>query len=186
MSDRGQVAPVAVAALVLVAMGIALLGHLAAIRSGGARGQAAADIAALAAARVAADDPDAPVPELRSAAARAARANGGRLGSFRMETRGPGVPQAIQVTVTATTPGDVPGVGRRADVTIARARAGIAYTAVLPDGTFRPVDVAGVTGAAAAIRAAEAQIGWPYVWGGESRAEGGFNYPRWLGHFQGR
>ena len=175
MSDRGQVAPVAVAALVLVAMGIALLGHLAAIRSGGARGQAAADIAALAAARVAADDPDASVPELRSTAARAARANGGRLGSFRIETRGPGVPQAIQVTVTATTPGNVPGVGRRADVTIARARAGIAYTAVLPDGTFRPVDVAGVTGAAAAIRAAEAQIGWPYVWGGESRAEGGFD-----------
>jgi len=175
VSDRGQVAPVAVAAIVLVAMGIALLGHLAAIRSGGARGQAAADVAALAAARVAAEDPEAAAPELRAAAATAARANGGRLRSFRIETRGRGLPQAIQVTVAATTRGDVPGVGWRADVTISRARAGIAYTAALPGGTFRPVDLSGATGAAAAIRVAEAQIGWPYVWGGESRAEGGFD-----------
>ena len=28
---------------------------------------------------------------------------------------------------------------------------------------------------AAIVRAAAAQIGWPYVWGGESRAEGGFD-----------
>lgn len=175
MSQRGQVAPAAVAALVLLAMGLALLGHLAAIRSGGARGQATADVAALAAARVAADDPDAPAVELRAAASAAARANGDRLRSFRLETRGPGLPEAVEVTVAATTRGDVPGLGRRADVTVARARAGIAYSAVLPAGSFRPVDVSGATGAAAAIRAAEAQIGWPYVWGGESRAEGGFD-----------
>jgi cell wall-associated NlpC family hydrolase len=175
VSQRGQVAPVAVAALVLLAMGIALLGHLAAIRSGGARGQAAADVAALAAARVAADDPDAPAADLRVAASAAARANGDRLRSFRLESRGPGFPEAVQVTVAATTRGDVPGLGRRADITVARARAGIAYSAVLPDGSFRPVDTSGATGVEAAIRAAEAQIGWPYIWGGESRAEGGFD-----------
>jgi cell wall-associated NlpC family hydrolase len=175
VSQRGQVAPAAVATLVLLAMGIVLLGHLAAIRSGGARGQAAADIAALAAARVAADDPDASAADLRATAAAAARANGGRLRSFRLDSHGPGLPEAVQVTVAATTWGDVPGVGRRADVTLALARAGIAYAAVLPDGRFRPVDVSGTTGVAAAIRAAEAQIGWPYVWGGESRAEGGFD-----------
>ncbi|HEU0194342.1 MAG TPA: C40 family peptidase [Gaiellales bacterium] len=168
-------APAAVAAIVLLAMGIAVLGHLAAIRSGGARGQATADVAALAAARVAADDPDAPAPRLRSAAAAAARANGGTLRSLRVESRGPGIPVAIDVTVAATTRGDVPGVGRRADVTLARARAGVAYSARLPVGTFRPVALSGASGAAAAVRAAEAQIGWPYVWGGESRAEGGFD-----------
>jgi len=175
VSERGQVAPVAVAALVLLAMGIVLLGHLAAIRSGGARGQAAADVAALTAARAAADDPDAPASELRAAANAAAESNGDTLRAFRIESRGPGLPVAIDVTVAATTRGDVPGLGQRADVTVARARAGIAYSAQLPDGTFRPVDLSGATGAAAAIRAAEAQIGWPYVWGGESRAEGGFD-----------
>ena len=37
------------------------------------------------------------------------------------------------------------------------------------------VDVRGLDGAGAVVAAALAQLGWPYVWGGESRAEGGFD-----------
>ena len=36
-------------------------------------------------------------------------------------------------------------------------------------------DVRGLDGAGAVVAAALAQLGWPYVWGGESRAEGGFD-----------
>ncbi|HUZ84233.1 MAG TPA: C40 family peptidase, partial [Gaiellales bacterium] len=64
------------------------------------------------------------------------------------------------------------GHGRQVTV---RSRAGVRYTASLPVAGFRPVAVGGLRGAAAAVAAAEAQIGWPYVWGGESRAEGGFD-----------
>jgi hypothetical protein len=57
----------------------------------------------------------------------------------------------------------------------ARARAGVAYSASLAPDAFRPVDLHGGRGPLAAVAAAEAQVGWPYVWGGESRAEGGFD-----------
>src|SRR5204862_76454 len=56
-----------------------------------------------------------------------------------------------------------------------RARAGVTYTAAVPAVGFRPVELRGAQGALAAVAAAEAQVGWPYVWGGESRAEGGFD-----------
>ena len=40
---------------------------------------------------------------------------------------------------------------------------------------FRPADVRGLDAGGAVVAAALAQLGWPYVWGGESRAEGGFD-----------
>ena len=40
---------------------------------------------------------------------------------------------------------------------------------------FRLADVRGLDAAGAVVAAALAQLGWPYVWGGESRAEGGFD-----------
>ena len=57
----------------------------------------------------------------------------------------------------------------------ARARARVEFTAAEPTGSFRPVDLHGLAGRAAVVAAAAAQVGWPYVWGGESRAEGGFD-----------
>ena len=55
-------------------------------------------------------------------------------------------------------------------------RAGIDFQpAALDSSLFRNVDVAGFSGVDAVIAAAEGQLGWPYVWGGESRAEGGFD-----------
>ena len=44
-----------------------------------------------------------------------------------------------------------------------------------PAPGFRLADVRGLAGADAVVAAALAQLGWPYVWGGESRAEGGFD-----------
>ncbi len=58
---------------------------------------------------------------------------------------------------------------------VARARAGVAFTAAAPSAAFRPIALHGARGPLAAVAAAEAQVGWPYVWGGESRAEGGFD-----------
>ena len=68
------------------------------------------------------------------------------------------------------------GASTLADVRVARARAVLddAPAAVAPD-RFRPVDLHGFAGAAAVVAAATAQLGWPYLWGGESRAEGGFD-----------
>ena len=40
---------------------------------------------------------------------------------------------------------------------------------------FRLADVRGLDAGGAVVAAALAQLGWPYVWGGESRAEGGFD-----------
>ena len=40
---------------------------------------------------------------------------------------------------------------------------------------FRLADVRGLAAPDAVVAAAVAQLGWPYVWGGESRAEGGFD-----------
>ena len=53
---------------------------------------------------------------------------------------------------------------------------------MLPGAGFRPVDLHGLTGRAAIVAAAAAQIGWPYVWGGESRAEGGFDCSGLVGY----
>jgi cell wall-associated NlpC family hydrolase len=57
----------------------------------------------------------------------------------------------------------------------ASARAGIAFAPSLPAEGFRVADVRGLDAGAAVVAAALAQLGWPYVWGGESRADGGFD-----------
>ena len=93
---------------------------------------------------------------------------------MRIESAG-GVPKAVDVTVSERVTGNVPGVGRRVDRVLSWSRAGATYSATLVQTAFRPVDIGGARGAAAVVAAAEAQIGWPYVWGGESRAEGGFD-----------
>ena len=172
--QRGQVSIAAVGIAIAVLLGAVVLVHLAAIRSGGARAQSAADVAALAGVQVLATDPSAPKSAVESAVTRAAAANGGRVEAFRIEISN-GVPKAVDVTVSELVTGAVPGVGKRADRVWSWSRAGVAYTATLASGSFRPVDLAGARGAAAVVAAAEAQIGWPYVWGGESRAEGGFD-----------
>lgn len=172
--ERGQVSIAAVGVAIAVLLGAVVLVHLAAIRSGGAHAQSAADVAALAGVRVLATDPSAPKSVVESAVTRAAAANGGRVEAFRVETSN-GVPTAVDVTVSELVTGAVPGVGKRADRVWSWSRAGVTYTATLASGSFRPVDLAGAQGAAAVVAAAEAQIGWPYVWGGESRAEGGFD-----------
>jgi hypothetical protein len=57
----------------------------------------------------------------------------------------------------------------------ATAAAEVVFSAELPSGSFRPVDLTGLGGRGGVVAAAAAQVGWPYVWGGESRAEGGFD-----------
>jgi cell wall-associated NlpC family hydrolase len=57
----------------------------------------------------------------------------------------------------------------------ASARAGVEFGALTPVAGFRAADVRGLDAAGAVVAAALAQLGWPYVWGGESRAEGGFD-----------
>lgn len=57
----------------------------------------------------------------------------------------------------------------------ASARAGVEFAAPVPAEGFRAADVRGLDAGAAVVAAALAQLGWPYVWGGESRAEGGFD-----------
>ena len=164
----------AVGIAIAVLLGAVVLVHLAAIRSGGAYAQSAADVAALAGVQVLAADPSASKSAVESAVTRATAANGGRVEAFRIETSN-GVPKAVDVTVSELVKGAVPGVGNRADRVWSWSRAGVTYTATIASGSFRPVDLAGAKGAGAVVAAAEAQIGWPYVWGGESRAEGGFD-----------
>jgi cell wall-associated NlpC family hydrolase len=164
--ERGQIAVAAVGLILLLAAGAAVLVQMSRIVSTGAHAQTAADLAALAAAQRLADDPSATGAALRSAATRAARANGGRLVKLRVGLDGT-LPSAVEVSVAMPD-------GDGHTVTL-RSRAGVSYTATLPANGFRPVALAGLGGAAAVVAAAEAQIGWPYVWGGESRAEGGFD-----------
>ena len=102
--------------------------------------------------------------DLRAAAGDAARDNGGRLVSLTQLTED-GLPSGVEVSVAVD--GDHP--------VRARARARVEFTAAEPAGSFRPVDLHGLAGRAAVVAAAAAQVGWPYVWGGESRAEGGFD-----------
>lgn len=174
MNDRGQISVAAVAAIAVVLLGGALLGYLSMVAAGGGHAQRAADLAAVAAATRLADDPDADVAALRAAAAGAARRNGADLISFNVVRDG-AVPRAVDVAVALEVDGSVPVAGRQSRQVDARARAGVAFSASLPAAAFRPVDLHGGRGPLAAVAAAEAQVGWPYVWGGESRAEGGFD-----------
>src|SRR5204863_195171 len=63
---------------------------------------------------------------------------------------------------------------RRLRTSLARAGVELGLTPTDP-ASFRPVDLSGYRGVAAVIAAAEAQLGWPYLLGGQSRAEGGFD-----------
>ena len=56
-----------------------------------------------------------------------------------------------------------------------RRAAGIGFAQPTAAEGFRLADVRGLDAAGAVVAAALAQLGWPYVWGGESRAEGGFD-----------
>jgi cell wall-associated NlpC family hydrolase len=202
MSGRedGQVAVgalVVLCVLGLVASGVVVLGRaaLAQARAGGA-----ADAAALAAARVLlvrGDDvlprrdpltrrtlpPRITIGELETEAARAAgvaaRTHGAEVRSVHFAAHGAGsVPVEADVEV-GRIDGRLPswlGAARVRRLTSSRARAGVepGYAAA-PIGDPRPADLAGFDGARAVVAAAEAQLGWPYVWGGESRAEGGFD-----------
>ena len=174
MSQRGQITIAAIGGLTAVLLGTVVLLHLSRIASGGAAAQTAADMAALAAARILASDPSAAPSAVRAAAASAARANGARLTDLEIERVG-AVATAVDLTVSADVDGPVPVAGPQHNAVLEQARAGVAYTATLPAGAFRPVDLHGAQGPLAAVAAAEAQVGWPYVWGGESRAEGGFD-----------
>jgi peptidoglycan DL-endopeptidase CwlO len=58
---------------------------------------------------------------------------------------------------------------------VATAHAGLAFAPSSGAEGFRLADVRGLDAAGAVVAAALAQLGWPYVWGGESRAEGGFD-----------
>jgi peptidoglycan DL-endopeptidase CwlO len=101
----------------------------------------------------------------RAAAERVAERLGATLVSIEFE-RGPRDPSplAVRVGVRLATPG-----------TAASARAGIGFGQPAPAVGFRLADVRGLDAAGAVVAAALAQLGWPYVWGGESRAEGGFD-----------
>jgi cell wall-associated NlpC family hydrolase len=172
--QRGQITIAVIGGLTAVLLGTVVLLHLSRIAAGGAGAQTAADMAALAAARTLAGDPASAPSAVRAAAASAAHANGARLVDLEIERVG-AVATAVDVTASAEVDGSVPVAGRQHDDVVERARAGVTYTAALPSGAFRPVDLHGARGPLAAVAAAEAQVGWPYVWGGESRAEGGFD-----------
>jgi cell wall-associated NlpC family hydrolase len=172
--ERGQISVAAVAAITVVLLGGVLIGYLSMLAAGGGHAQRAADLAAIAAAGRLGANPDASSADLRRVAAVAAAANGGRVVSVRVVRTGP-VPRAVDVAVAVAVDGSVPVAGRQHRRVVARARAGVAFSATLPEGRFRPVDLHGGRGPLAAVAAAEAQVGWPYQWGGESREDGGFD-----------
>jgi cell wall-associated NlpC family hydrolase len=172
--ERGQISVAAVAAITVVLLGGVLIGYLSMVAAGGGHAQRAADLAAIAAAGRLGADPDASSGDLYRVAAAAAAANGGRLVSVRVVRTG-SVPRAVDVAVAVAVKGAVPVAGRQHRRVVARARAGVAFSATLPAGRFRPIDLHGARGPLAAVAAAEAQVGWPYRWGGESREDGGFD-----------
>jgi cell wall-associated NlpC family hydrolase len=174
VSERGQISVAAVAAVTLILLGGVLFGYLSRVAAGGGHAQRAADLAAIAAARALAADPFAGTGGLRAAADRAATANGARVVSVDVVRAG-AVPRAVNVSVALPVAGSAPAVGAQRHDVVARARAGVSFSAAVPAGGFRPIDLRGGRGPLAAVAAAEAQVGWPYVWGGESRAEGGFD-----------
>ena len=175
-SERGAVAIAAVALLLVLAL-VAGAG----LRAGRAllldeRVHGSADAVALAAASVlegrygaAVDAGGSPATTRATEAASRAAAEraSARLGlelesiSFERSARDPS-PTAVRVRVVA---------GRDR----AGARAGLAFAQPAPAQGFRPADVRGLDAGGAVVAAALAQLGWPYVWGGESRAEGGFD-----------
>ncbi len=135
-----------------------------------------ADAVALAAAAAlgrsygdAVDDGGSPAAARRSeASARAAASStaaqlGLTLASISFE-RGPheAVPLTLRIRVVAGPRGAV-------------SRAGLAFAPPRPADGFRLADVRGLAAGGAVVAAALAQLGWPYVWGGESRADGGFD-----------
>jgi cell wall-associated NlpC family hydrolase len=174
VSERGQLSAAAVGVLMLLVLAGVVLAYLMRVDEAGATAQKAADMAALAAAGVLATDPAASEHALREAADRAAESNGGRVSGLTV-LQEDGLPSGVEVTAVVVARGSVPAAGEREDAVPAVSRAGVSYSAVLDPSAFRPVDLRGATGRVAIMRAALAQLGWPYVWGGESRAEGGFN-----------
>src|SRR4051794_4667640 len=164
VSERGQVSVMACALVLLLVVAGFLLGPLGGIDSAGANAQRAADMAALAAGRELSGDPALTADGLRAGADDAARENGGRLLSLTRLTD-EGLPSGVEVSVAVDGEHTVR----------AQARVRVEFTATEPTGSFRPVDLHGLVGRAAVVAAAAAQIGWPYIWGGESRAEGGFD-----------
>jgi len=164
VSERGQVSVMACALVLLLVLAGFLIGMLGGIDSAGANAQRAADMAALAAGKQLSGDPAATAADLRAGADSAARDNGGRVVSLTRLTED-GLPSGVEVSVAVD--GERP--------VRASARAQVEFTAAEPAGSFRPVDLHGLAGRAAVVAAAAAQVGWPYVWGGESRAEGGFD-----------
>ena len=175
-SERGAVAIAAVALLLVLAL-VAGAG----LRAGRAllldeRVHGSADAVALAAASVlesrygaavdaggSAGTARATEAASRAAAERASAQLGLELESisFERSARDP-APIAVRVRV-------VSGRDR------AEARAGLAFAQPAPAPGFRLADVRGLDAGGAVVAAALAQLGWPYVWGGESRAEGGFD-----------
>jgi peptidoglycan DL-endopeptidase CwlO len=121
-------------------------------------------------------------PELdalaRAAAARVSRAGGAELVAFSTVDGPPAIPLSAIATVRLVShslPGWL-GAGSLESLRRARSRAGLEYPLpVLGPDRFRAVDLEGLAGVAAVVAAATAQLGWPYLWGGESRAEGGFD-----------
>jgi cell wall-associated NlpC family hydrolase len=100
----------------------------------------------------------------RAAAQRSAGRLGLTLTAVTFE-RGRRDPSPLAVRVQARAAGR-PEVAARAGVGFAQAPAAVG---------FRLADVRGLAALDAVVAAAVAQLGWPYVWGGESRAEGGFD-----------
>ncbi|HEY2790341.1 MAG TPA: C40 family peptidase [Gaiellales bacterium] len=174
MNERGQISVAAIAALTVLLLGGVLMGYLSMVAVGGGHAQRAADLAAIAAAGRLGADPEAPPARLRGVAAGVARRNGARLVSLRVVRAG-GVPRAVDVAVSVAVRGSVPVAGQERRRVVARARAGVEFSAAPAARAFRPIALNGARGPLAAVAAAEAQVGWPYLWGGESRAEGGFD-----------
>ena len=108
----------------------------------------------------------------RAAAQRVAERLGAVLVSIEFES-GPRDPSPLAVRVRVRLP---------SLRTAAHARAGIAFVQPVAAEGFRLADVRGLDEAGAVVAAALAQLGWPYVWGGESRAEGGFDCSGLVGY----
>jgi cell wall-associated NlpC family hydrolase len=202
--ERGQVAVAAVGAIAIVALVAAGLGTLGRAQLVDARAGHAAERAALAGVRLMlarqadlyprwdARTRRTLPPRLsldrysalaRDAARTEAEAAGGELAWARLErgarAQRTAAPGRLVVSVRLVAPG-LPawlGAGRIESLRSARARAGIEAEPVAVDRRApRAVETAESSGAAAAVvTAALAQLGWPYVWGGESREEGGFD-----------
>ena len=198
-SEQGQAAVAVIGVLLLLVLGA--VGAGVGLRASLTRQRAAgtADGAALAAAAVLRDRADDLLPRYderarrtlpprltraeldvlaRAAAEHAAAVGGAELVAFRTSDGARGLPMYASATVRvpATTLPRWLGSSTLQSLRTGRARAGLDYPlpALEPD-LFRPVDLGGVAGISAVIAAASAQLGWPYTWGGESRAEGGFD-----------